>query len=205
MFSAMLSAEIARHIHHPKGFRHSSEASKFFTQFMSRLHKTGRISKQIYKYYINSLAPKSSNFLGRWALRLQRYQEIVAVSNDVANKSDLEKIKLALEALADKHDMIAKTSISDTEKFADTEAHKVANNGFIALTKSQEKKHLQGEDNLVLLSCYTPTKESGLRMLRILQTYGFSLYEPETHFQPKQVGQIALIVEKREVAGKKAA
>lgn len=197
MFSAMLSAEIAKHIHYPKGFRHSTEASKFFTQFMSKLHKTGSINKKVYKYYISSLAPKANNFLGRWALRLQRYQEIVAVSKEVANKTDLERIKLALKALSDKHNMVAKTQISDTEKFTELEAPKVADNGFIALTSSQEEEHLQGEDNLVLLSCYTPTKESGLRMLRMLQTYGFSLYEPETSFQPKQVGQIALIVDRK--------
>lgn len=195
-FSVMVTVELSRLFAGIHKFRHDGEATAFYTKAMTRLLKSGSLSKKTHRYFLKSLAPAQPGFERRWHLRLDRYSEIRRAEKILSGKTDLERLKLSLATVSEGLGVVTKVGVGDQVAFAKDEQLKVKENGFLALTQ----KELDGsftEDgaikNIAYLSVYSPAFEKGLRILRTLQTFGFSLHKDKTDLPVKRVGFIALI------------
>jgi hypothetical protein len=198
LFSAMQTVELGKRLVRRKQVRFDAEEAKLTTKSMSNLVESKSLSKKTYRYYLKIMKPGDAGFTQRWHSFLSRYTEVFLVSTALANKSDLERLELALEHVCTQYGAITKVGISNTEHFSDDESEAVAKQGFLALAKS-ELEHVDDDGfftDLVSLSCYAPNEKAGMNFMRTLQTYGFLMYEPDTDVKPKKVGFIALLGDK---------
>lgn len=194
LYSAMNTVELSLTINRERNCRHDSELSKRIMSKMRHLKKRGRINKRVFKYFVDSIQPGSTGFSQRWVNRYARYMEINAMESRLSGNSDFERLEALFGAFADKG-LIVRTAISDEEEFSDKEADAVAEKGFVGIAKSQlDAFDSNGElKDLAQLSCRLPDRETIVWVMKTTQTYGFSLYEPETYLQPRKVGFLGLI------------
>lgn len=194
LYSAMNTIELSLAINKEKQYRHDSELSKRIMSKMRQLKKNGRINKRVFKYFVDNLQPGKAGFGQRWVNRYARYMEIQAMTLKLAGKNDKEILESLFEAFEEKG-IVTRAGIEDKEEFNDAEAIRVANNGFVGITKTQMSSF---DDNgklkaLTQLSCRLPDRETITWVMKMIQTYSFSLYEPETYVQPKKVGFLGVI------------
>jgi len=194
LYSAMNTVELSLTLNNERNFRHDSELSKRVMTKMRQLKKSGRINKRVFKYFVDSIQPANKGFSQRWVNRYARYMEINAMESRLSGKSDFERLEALFSAFSDKG-LVVRTGINDKEEFSDEEAEAVAQEGFIGITQSQLEA-FDGDGQLrqlTQISCRLPDRDTIVWVMKTAQTYGFSLYEPETYVQPKKVGFIALI------------
>lgn len=196
LFSAMQTVEISKKMTRKKPVRFDIEEGKWTSQAMSRLVKSKRLTKKGFRYYTKLMNPSKTGFITRWYNYLERYTEVFLVSSHLQGKTDLERIELCFAALGKAYGILTKVGIANTESFTTAEGEKVAQSGFVGLSKSEMASYLTDDGfitDLLRLSCFVPSPKMRLLVLRTLQTYGFLLYEPETNITPGEVGFIALI------------
>ncbi|PTC00979.1 hypothetical protein C9975_04630 [Thalassospira xiamenensis] len=113
----------------------------------------------------------------------------------LAGLSDKEILLKLLDSFTE-DGFVCRLGMGDSALFQDqSESESVAKKGFIGMTAAQlESFDDDGKLNGVAkLSCYLSSQELITKVMRKIQTYGFSLYAPETDIQPKRVGFLALI------------
>ena len=196
LFSALQTVEISRYMtRRETRVIDSSHESKWITQKMKSLRDKGSLSKCGFRYYQKTLKPSESGFYRRWRQYLGRYTEVFITTKLLADKTDKQRLDLLLSHLTDHFKLVTKTGISDNQTFEGDEQNSVARYGFVGLTKTQES--MIGEDgnftDLVTLSCFCKSEAMLMNIGRTIQTYGFLIYEPETHFNVGKVGFVALL------------
>jgi|GEM_PF-7085835 len=195
LYSAMLTVELSKKFNRWAP-RFESEAAKLTTQAMTKLVKSGSIKKRTFRYYQQITQPNSAGFQNRWSLFFDRYFEIQSVANALADKSEMERLTLCFEHLAERYGMHTQIGISDTEHFDNETGKVVASSGFVGLAKSELESAVNENGDIIellMLSCFLPDRNRVINVMRSLQTFGFLLYEPETSVKPNQVGFICLI------------
>lgn len=196
LFSAMQTVEIHLKLCRREPFRHMSELGKYIADRMLRLQKGGTIDKRVFRYFRESLDPQSNGFHRRWVMRLERYYEIRAVERKMEGLTDRERLTKVLDAISEDLNILVAYNITDEQKFNQEDGERVARYGFIGLSANEEASRFN-EQGFITETCWLsarlPNREMIIAVFRYLQTFGFSIHDPQTTVQPKKVGFISLL------------